>query len=168
MHSACVVGLLAASLVGCSEDTCGARYRMGDSVPEAERGLVMAAAFQANAFLAEHGSEKRVVIDPSAQCTIEARYVGPHPDGSGPILGRRQRDEGVWLDLESMRNSKDVDGNDERYARLVVNLAIHEFLHAVGMDHHEGPGIMNSALNPNSAFTDEDLAACRADGVCAR
>lgn len=134
---------------------------MDANFPSAERVLVMQALHDVNSFT----GQESIVLDPSAQCSIVARSIGPHPDG-GPILGRRQQDEGVWLDLESIRNRDDVGGDPDRYRALVRVVATHEFLHAVGLDHHKGEGIMNSAANPENVFTAADREECRSVGLC--
>jgi hypothetical protein len=56
--------------------------------------------------------------------------------------------------------------NELLYLALLRVIATHEFLHAAGMDHHQGPGMMNGGPNADAEFTTEDRAACFEQGAC--
>lgn len=157
---AAAVAFLSSLTLGCSEDSCGGRYRLGDSLPSAEAQLVLHAAEDVNGFT----GRRAIVIGPTERCSVEAKAVGPHPEG-GMILGRRQRDEGVWLDLASIRQDDSVR-DEASYRDLVRVIATHEFLHAAGMNHHGGTGVMNGGPNADARFTAQDHEACVDDGAC--
>lgn len=107
------------------------------------------------------------------EIAIQQQHIAPEGDGNRRVILRRS---------ENMVN----DGAQGEYGRTagfmnlergqphkqLVMVVAHEGLHAVGMiDHIKGRGIMNvnglgAGPDERIAWTEEDIAGCRAAGVC--
>lgn len=82
------------------------------------------------------------------------REMPPAPDSDGEfVMSSRSYSRSIYI-------APAVTGD-----RLRV-VAMHEFGHSYGMDHHDGPGLMNRAAE--DAWTMADIDDCHGVGMCQR
>ncbi len=123
--------------------------------------------------------QERVLVQMGADFISEKTGRGPIeivwdlPHGSGlfplptvrrehlpdPRLGLRRLD-GVIIDADKWSRW----GNEN----ALVTISAHEFGHFLGLQHHDGPGIMAPTVGPDAVptWTAEDQASCVRDEVC--
>lgn len=155
--SGCAKGVDNSNLTEADYRCDGSFYTADGDFTDSEKVQIASAVQRLNEWL---GFEVTKVGD-VGKCMMAAEAIPDKPD-SGPnfVIGYWDGYQ-VVLDTEKMHAKYDKIKKFDDVFQVAV---MHELLHSLGMDHHEGPGIMNPVVG--FEFTEEDREQCIADKVC--
>lgn len=150
----CLSAVLFLSLSNCMlfEESCTSFGTEGAWTEEETQALLQAVE-NSNKFL----QRNQFRLARNGICPIEK---GKLPDKAGAMWYSSGY---IVIDTEKMAG---IERDPETRLKLMTHMVSHEFMHSVGMDHHPGRGIMNPEVSAVSEFTEEDKAACIAQGIC--
>lgn len=141
---------------GCSTDCDGSFYFNGSSFSASDEIAIKAAALDVNAFT----GRTAITIGPGGRCPIdEDNLIDEGGDAIWRGLGR------IEFDLNRLRSRCEGQCGDD-YSKHVTLVATHEFLHSLGMKHHDGPGVMNHHPKDDAVLSQADKDECIRVGAC--
>lgn len=143
---------------GCSflyQPGCLGQFRV-NGVAQEDRIAVYEAAQDLNRFVMSHGGDEAVAISDEGLCPMEAAPL------EGIVLGKWT---GKKIQLDIPKIHKAYPGL--YYNQAFKNVAMHEMLHSLGLEHvGNSHAIMSARLAYDAEFTAEDVAECEKAGVC--